>query len=107
MKLVMTSNGKEHEVDFIDKKFSSETIKYKELKDEMYSNDGVVVICENDDHFANVFASSEGGYAIYWYYTEDLDQFLKGDGEVELDEVDGAHCTGSMRDALEWAYIEE
>lgn len=106
MELIATCKNNKHEIDFIDKKFSSETLSYKQLKEAMNCNDGVVVICEDDDYFANVFASSEGGYAIYWYEAKDMDQFLKGDGEIELEETDGAHCTGSLRNALEWAYIQ-
>lgn len=107
MKIITTCNTTQHNIEFIDKKFSSETLTYKQLREAMYCNDGVVVICEDDDYFANAFPSSEGGYAIYWYEAKDLDQFLKGNGEIELEEVDGAHCTGSMRNALEWAYTQE
>lgn len=108
MKIIFTCNKKEeHNIEFIDKKYKAESITYKQLKEAMYCNNGVVVVCEDDDYFANVFPSSDGGYAIYWYESIDLEQFLKGNGEIELDTVDGAHCAGSMRDALEWAYIQE
>lgn len=70
-------------------------------------DDEIVIICEDDSYFANVFSSVEGGYAIYWYEAKDLEQFLKGDGAVELEEVDGAHCTGKIVDALLWAYCQE
>lgn len=100
MEIILGQNRLEIEID--DNKITG--ISMKELNK---YDDEIIVICEDDNYFANVFASSEGGYAIYWYQAKDLNQFLKGDGEIELEEVDGAHCTGKIVDALLWAYCQE
>ncbi|MDX9742247.1 MAG: hypothetical protein RBT59_00330 [Arcobacteraceae bacterium] len=100
MEIILGQNRIEIEID--DNKITG--ISKKELHKH---DDEIVVICEDDDYFANVFSSSEGGYAIYWYQAKDLEQFLKGDGEIELEEVDGAHCTGKIIDTLLWAYCQE
>jgi len=107
MKIITTNDKQIHDVEFDGRKFLSKSLKLKDLKEQLLEE--LVVLCEDDESFANVFSSFNdgGGYAIYWYSLSDLEQFLKGDGAVELEELDGAQCIGSLRDALEWAYTKE
>jgi hypothetical protein len=100
MTLILGKNTLEIEID--DNKLSG--ITKKELKK---YDDEIIVICEDDDYFANVFYNLKGGYEIYWYDIKDLDTFRFGNGNTEIEEVDGAHCSGSIVDALLWAYCQE
>jgi len=100
MKLIL--GKKEVEIEIDDNKLIGITKnKLKEYDDE------IIVICEDDGYFANVFSSLEGGYSIYWYEIKYLETFRFGNGNTEIEDVDGAHCSGSIIDALLWAYCQE
>lgn len=104
MKILIPSTKQEYTIEFDGRKFISETLKLKKLREEI--GEAVIVLCEHEELFANVFSSSEGGYAIYWYEKVQLNDFLEDYclGEKSFEEIDGAYCTGSLRNALEWAY---
>lgn len=104
MTIIIPVLQEKHKIEFDGRKFISSTIKLKELKQAI--NADIIVLGEDGKTFANVFSSSEGGYCIYWYNIDFLDAFILNywTGDKVFEEIDGAHCKGSLRDALEWAY---